>query len=230
MTEKNLVELEKYLKTGSHIGTRFKTGNMKRYIFKKRKDGLNVLDVENIDEKIKIAAEFISRFDLDKLVVVSRRVYGKTAVNKFAEATGAKALTGRFVPGTFTNPSGKEFIEPMVVLVSDPEVDSQAVKEAIKVRALVVALASTNNYLKDIDLIIPINNKGRKSLALVFWLLAREILKKKGEIKKDSDFSMTESDFEYEMQEGSEREDDDGQKRFNRRGREENKRPFRRSY
>ncbi len=230
MAEKNLVELERYLKTGSHIGTRFKTGSMKRYIFKKRKDGLNVLDVENIDEKIRVAAEFISRFELSRLVVVSRRVYGKTAVTKFAEATGARALTGRFVPGTFTNPSGKEFIEPHIVLVSDPEVDSQAVKEAIKVRVPVVALASTNNYLKDIDLIIPINNKGRKSLALVFWLLAREILKKKGEIKKDSDFSMAESDFEYEMQEGSEREEDDSQKRFDRRGREGNKRPFRRSW
>ncbi len=201
MAEKNLVPLDKYLKTGAHIGTKFKTGDMARYIFKKRKDGLNVLDVENIDERIKIAAEMISEFELGKAVVVSRRAYGQTPAQEFAKALGAKALIERFVPGTFTNPRGKEFIEPSIVIITDPEVDSQAVAEATKIKVPVVALCSTNNSLKNIDLIIPINNKGRKSLALVYWLLAREILKKKGIIKKDEDFSAKLSDFEYELKE-----------------------------
>jgi small subunit ribosomal protein S2 len=200
-----LVPLDKYLKTGAHIGTKFKSGDMNRYIFKKRKDGLNVLDVENIDERIRIAAGFISRFELGGLVAVSRRTYGQKPVEEFAKAVGGRAIMGRFVPGTFTNPHGKEFIEPSIVVVTDPEVDSQAVSEAAKIKAPVVALCSTNNCLKNIDLIVPINNKGRKSLALVYWLLAREILQNKGAIKKADDFSQRLSDFEYELgEEGSE--------------------------
>ncbi|MAG21970.1 MAG: 30S ribosomal protein S2 [Candidatus Diapherotrites archaeon] len=222
MAENTLVPLDKYLKTGAHIGTKFKTGDMKRYIFKKRKDGLNVLDVENIDVKIRIAAEFISGFDLERAIIVSRRAYGQKPTKEFAKAIGARAILGRFVPGTFTNPLGKEFIEPSIVIVADPEVDNQAVKEAIKVKAPVVALASTNNYLRDIDLIIPINNKGRKSLALVYWLLAREILKKNGSIKTDEEFDDKLADFEYELKEGGE-EGEDSRKE---RPRRDNKRSY----
>ncbi len=204
MTEENLVAVDRYLKTGSHIGTKFKTGDMKRYIFKKRKDGLNVLDVENIDQRIKIVAEFISRFDLEKAVIVSRRIYGQKPAKEFAKAVGGNAVLGRFVPGTFTNPAGSEFTEPSILIVIDPEADGQAIKEAVRAKIPVIALASTNNRLENIDIIIPINNKGRKSLALVFWLLAKEILKKKGEIKKDEDFSLSAEDFEYELQDGEE--------------------------
>jgi len=206
MTEKTLVALERYLKTGSHIGTAFKTGDMQRYIFKQRKDKIKVLDVENIDSRIRIAAGFLGRFELKKIVVVSRKLYGQTPVKMFAEFTGAKALTGRFIPGTFTNPLAKEFIEPEVVLVTDPDSDAQAVSEATKIRAPVVALCSTNNYLRNVDLIIPINNKGRKSLALVYFLLAREILKIKEIIKNDTEFEKSLEDFEYKMSEEEEKE------------------------
>ncbi len=216
MAENTLVELDRYLKTGSHIGTKFKTGDMKRYIFKKRHDGLNVLDVENIDKRIQIAAEFISRYEAPRIIVVSRRVYGQKPAEAFAKAIGARVIKGRFVPGTFTNPLGKEFIEPEVVIVTDPEADSQAVTEAVKLRIPVIALASTNNSLKDIDLIIPINNKGRKSLALTYWLLAREFMKHKGEIKKDDEFSIAIEEFEYELKEESRDEQREGG-RFQRR-------------
>ena len=213
-----MVPLEQYLKTGAHIGTKFKTGDMARYIFKKRKDGLNVLDVENIDERIKIVAEFIGRYDLEKLVAASRRAYGQKPVEQFVKLVGGKAIKGRFVPGTFTNPAGKEFIEPSIVIVTDPEVDNQAVTEATKVKAPVVALASTNNSLKNIDLIIPINNKGRKSLALVYWLLAREILKKKGTIKKDDEFEDKLKDFEYSLkEEGSDMEEKENKRTFGKK-------------
>jgi len=222
MAENSLVPLEKYLKTGAHIGTKFKTGDMKRYIFKKRKDGLNVLDVENIDEKIKIAAEFISRYDVAKTVAVSRRAYGQKPVQEFTKALGAKGITGRFVPGTFTNPHGKEFIEPSIIIVTDPEVDGQAITEAVRVKAPVVALCSTNNYLQNIDLIIPINNKGRKSIALVYWLMAKEILKHKELIKKDEDFTVKLEDFEYELKEEDENREAQPE--------EDNKRRFRKQY
>ena len=204
MEEKTLLPLERYLKTGSHIGTRFKTGDMQRYIFKVRKDGLKVLDVETIDRRIKIVAEFLNNFELEKIMVVSRKTYGHAAVKKFAEATGAKVLTGRFMPGTFTNPVARGFIECSVVVITDPEYDKQAIEEAVKKRIPVIALCSTNNYLENIDLIIPINNKGRKSLALAYWLMARDLLRLKGLIKKDEEFSMPVEEFEYQLKAGEE--------------------------
>lgn len=199
--EKSLVESDKYLKTGAHIGTKFKSGDMKRYIYKMRKDGLNVLDIQNIDDRIKIAANFLAQFEPTKIVAVSRRLYGHTPVKAFAEAIGAKAIVGRFVPGTFTNPKGKEFIEPLVLIVTEPEPDAQAISETTKINIPVVALCSTNNSTKNVDLIIPANNKGRKSLALVYWLLAREFLKNKGLIKSDKAFDKKLEDFEYQMKE-----------------------------
>lgn len=205
MTErKQLVPTEKYLTTGSHIGTIFKNGDMMRFIFKKRKDGLFVLDVENIDKRIQAAAQFLSQFPKQKMVVVARRLYSQTAAKKFAELLGCMAITGRFVPGTFTNPRQKNFLEPSVVIVTDPEADNQAVTEATKQRIPILALASTHNSLKFVDLAIPINNRGRKSLALVFWVLCRELLKLHDEIKSDDAFTASPEEFEYQSQGSSE--------------------------
>jgi len=199
---KHLVELDEYLKTGSHIGTKFKTGDMKRYIFKQRKDGLRVLDVETIDARLKMAAKFLARFDSPGIVVVARKTYGQEPAKQFAEAIGGKAILGRFIPGTFTNPKAKKFFEPKAIIVTDPETDRQILKEVEKTKAPVVAMCSTNNSLATIDLVIPINNKGRKSMALAYFLLAREILKEKGIIKKDEDFKKKVEDFEYQLKEG----------------------------
>jgi len=216
---KHLVELDSYLKTGSHIGTKFKTGDMKRYIYKQRRDGLKVLDVETIDARIKVAAKFLAGFDAKGIIVVSKKTYGQEPAKQFAEAIGGKAILGRFVPGTFTNPEAKKFIEPKVVIVTDPDSDKQVLKEVQKTKVPVVAMCSTNNSLRAIDLVIPINNKGRKSLALAYFLLAREIQKEKGEIKKDEDFSKKVEEFEYKLKEGqSERERPETRKpRFERR-------------
>lgn len=199
---KHLVELDEYLKTGSHIGTKFKTGDMKRYIYKQRRDGLKVLDVETIDSRIKIAAKFISKYDSKGIIVVARKTYGQEPAKQFAKAVGGKAILGRFVPGTFTNPNAKKFMEPKIVIVTDPEADRQILKEIGRTKAPVIAMCSTNNNLTTIDLVIPINNKGRKSMALAYFLLAREVLKEKGEIKKDEDFKKKLEDFEYKMKEG----------------------------
>ena len=110
-TATTLIEAEKYLKSGAHIGTRFKSGDMRKYIYKIRKDGLNVLDVQTLDERIKIAANFLGQFNPEKIVVISRKLYGHTAAKKFSEIIGAKTLVGRFIPGMFTNPSSKQFFE-----------------------------------------------------------------------------------------------------------------------
>ncbi|MDO8624958.1 MAG: 30S ribosomal protein S2 [Candidatus Diapherotrites archaeon] len=188
-----------FLSTGSHIGTVFKTGDMRRYIFKRRKDGLLVLNVENIEERLKIAAKFMARYPAGKVVVVCRRLYGTTPARKFAELTGAKLISGRFIPGTFSNAQHKKFIEPAVVLITEPEADSQAVKEATIVHAPVVALVSTNNSLRNVDLAIPINNKGRKSLALAFWTLTKELLISRQDIKNEAGMTALVEDFEYKL-------------------------------
>jgi len=216
--EKTLVPSEKYLKTGCHIGTKFTSGDMKKYIFKKRKDGLNVLDISTIDERIRLAAEFLSNFEPSRIAVVSRKLYGQTPAKKFCEETGARPFVGRFVPGTFSNPESTQFFEPKVLLCTEPDADEQAIKEATVIKIPVVALASTNNSLKGIDLAIPVNNKGRQSLALVYWLIAREMLKKSGELKDSAKFDEKLADFEYIVKEGEERDED------KQRGR----RPFRR--
>ncbi len=201
-----VTENEKYLNSGAHIGTKFKSGDMRRYIYKVRKDGLKVLDVQTLDDKLKAAAKFLARYPREKVAVVSRRAYGQTPVKMFAETVGGIAITARFVPGTFTNPESTHYAEPAVVLVVDPEVDNQAIEEATRIRIPVIGMASTNNSLKDIDLVIPINNKGKKSLALGFWVLAKEILKHRGEIKEGSEFKKTPDDFEYKLKEGEEEE------------------------
>ncbi len=209
-----LVPLEKYLKTGAHIGTRFKTGDMRRYIFKLRKDGLKVMDVDTIDARIRMAAAFLAHYPPARIVVASRKLYGVKPASRFCEIVGARAITGRFVPGTFTNPAAKEFIEPAVVLVTDPDADAQAIAEATRVHVPVVALATTSNTIKNVDLVLPINNKGRKSLALVYWLLAREYLKNREIIKSDEDFTTPVEEFEHVSKEGEGRDDSD-----DRRGR-----------
>jgi len=220
-TEKKLlIDADAYLKSGSHIGTKNKSGDMNHYIFKVRPDGLSVLDVHTLDERIRNAAKMLSKYDLTKLAIVGRRLYAKTPIIKLAEETGGKAFTGRFVPGTFTNPEAREFFEPEIILVTETEPDVQAIKEATVINVPVIGLCSTNNSTKNIDLVIPVNNKGRKSIALVYYLLAREILKEKGILKEDSEFKKTTADFEYEIKEDEKRAEERKKaiKRNERRG------------
>lgn len=192
-------ETEQYLKTGAHIGTRFKSGDMKRFIYKQRKDGLKVLDVQALDERIQLAINFLSKYSPEEIVVVARKVYSQTPVKMFAEAIGARAITGRFVPGTFTNPQAKEFVEPGVIIVGETDSDSQAIKEATVVHVPVLGLASTNNTLNNIDLVIPVNNKGRRSLALIFWSLAKGYMIKREIIKNEAEFTKKIDDFEHKI-------------------------------
>jgi len=223
MVEKTLVPAKEYLQTGAHIGAKFKSDGMRKYIFKHRKDKLKVLDVGTIDERLRIAAKFLSSFEPDKIAAVSQKEYGQTAVKKFAELTGAKPLTGRFVPGTFTNPRSNDFMEPQAMVATDPNSDRQAIREAKRMRFPVIAFCSTDNQTKNIDLIVPINNKGRKSLALAYWLLAREILREKGSVKTEADYTAKIEEFEFSMDEKTQaqqyRQREENRDRFERRGR-----------
>jgi small subunit ribosomal protein S2 len=190
----SLIPVDEYLAAGVHIGTQQKTEDMKRFIYRVRADGLYVLDVKATDERIKMAAKFLSKFDPSRILVVSARQYGQFPATMFAKVVGAKSLVGRFIPGTLTNPEYRDFVEPDVVVVTDPIGDSQAVKEAVDVGIPVIAMCDTNNMTMHIDIVIPTNNKGRKALALVYWLLAKEIAKLRGQ---PTDYAV--NDFEIEI-------------------------------
>ncbi|WP_255167450.1 30S ribosomal protein S2 [Natrononativus amylolyticus] len=175
-----LIPVEDYLGAGVHIGTQQKTKDMERFIHRVRTDGLYVLDVSKTDGRIRTAAEFLSNYTPEQILVTSSRQYGRFPAEKFAEAVGARARTGRFIPGTLTNPKYDGYIEPDVVVVTDPIGDAQAVKEAITVGIPVIAMCDSNNQTSNVDLVVPTNNKGRKALSVVYWLLANEVLDKRG--------------------------------------------------
>ncbi len=191
-----LIPIDEYLAAGVHIGTQQKTKSMMDYIYRVRTDGLYVLDVQSTDRRIRLAAKFLARYDPSKILVVSARQYGQRPATMFAKAVGGKAMVSRFVPNTLTNPNYAEYIEPDVLVITDPSGDGQAVNEALDVGIPVVALCDTNNLTSNVDLVIPTNNKGRKALTLIYWLLAREVLKERGE---DERFRYSVSDFEMEF-------------------------------
>lgn len=190
-SEDLLVSREKYLKCGVHIGTSIKTKDMKKFIYKIITNGLAVMNLKMIDNRIRIVSKFLA--SKKDILVVSKKI--KKPVETFAKSIGAKAIFGRFMPGSLTNPNSKNFVEPEVILITDPYLDRQALKEGVKMRVPIVALCNTFNSTSFVDVILPCNNKGRKSVALIFYLLTREILKERGEIKSDEEFKLTMEDF-----------------------------------
>jgi len=197
--EDYLVPLDQYLAAGVHIGTQQKTQDMKKFIYRVRQDGLYVLDVRKTDERLRVAGKFLAKFDPESILAVSVRLYGQKPVKKFGDVTGARAIPGRFLPGTMTNPKVKNFMEPDVLIVTDPRADHQAMKEAIEIGIPIVALVDTENFLSYVDLAIPTNNKGRKALALIYWILAREVLYNRKEIESREDFKIPVEDFEMRI-------------------------------
>jgi small subunit ribosomal protein S2 len=194
-----LIPLDKYLAAGLHIGTQQKTGDMERYIYRVRSDGLYVLDVRKTNDRIIAASKFLAKYDADDILAVSTRQYGQAPVKKFGQITGAKTIPGRFIPGTLTNPNYAKFIEPKVLVVTDPRSDSQAIIEAKQIGIPVMALCDTENLLGHVDVAVPVNNKGRKAIALVYWLLSRQILREKGILKEDEDLDIPATEFELKI-------------------------------
>jgi small subunit ribosomal protein S2 len=186
--------------TGIRVGTEVKTKFMTPFITKASPEGLYMLDLDITLSRIQTAARFIKKFDINQVIVYSGRSYCKTPIEKFCELTGAKMMLGRFMPGTLTNPSLSFYIEPQLIIISDPRVDSQAITEATNAGIPVIGIANTDNITSKLDLIIPANNRGRKSLATVYWLLAREILQDSKAIKYEiDDFETKTTDVEEEL-------------------------------
>ena len=187
------------LSTGIRVGTPVKTKSMSRFIVRANPEGLYILDISKTLYRIDIAAKFIGRTNIAKVAVTSAREYGKKPVEKFCEATGATQILGRFMPGTFTNPSLPKYMEPDIVIVTDPQADRQAVIEATRAGVPVIAISNSDNVISQVDLVIPANNRGRKALATVYWLLAREVMKKQGKIKSDKEMKSSIDDFETKL-------------------------------
>ena len=191
---------KKILSTGIRVGTEVKTKFMIPYITQANPEGLYLFDLDITLSRIETASKFIKKFDIKKVIVYSGRTYANTPIEKFCELTGARKMLGRFMPGTLTNPTLPYYSEPQLIMVSDPQVDAQAVTEATNAGIPVIGIANTDNVTSELDLVIPANNRGRKSLATVYWLLAREILQDSKEMKYEiDDFETKTAEVEEEL-------------------------------
>jgi len=197
--EELLANQNDYLEAGIHIATKTKSPGMKKFIYKVREDGLYLLDLKVIDTRVRVAANMIARYEPKDIMVTASRIYAIVAAQKFAEIIESKFTKGRVTPGIFTNPNREDFMEPKLIIISDSRNEKQAIKEASKVNVPILALSDTDNSTKFIDLVIPVNNRGRRSLAFIYYLLSREVLKARGTIKTNEEFNYSISDFEAKI-------------------------------
>ncbi len=175
-----LIPSDSYLSNGVHIGIKSKSKDMNDFIFKIRPDGLVIFNIQKIDERLRTIIKFLSKFSPDEILIVSKRENGKKPLEMLSHATGIKTIVGRYLPGTMTNPNNDYFIEPKVVIITNTWYDKQALADAVKSGAVIISLCNSNCVRKNIDIILPCNNRGRKSLSLIYWLIAREYAKARG--------------------------------------------------
>ena len=194
-----LVSRDEYLVSGIHIGTSVCTKFMERHMYRVRQDGIYVLDVNSADKRIGIVAKFLARFEPSQVAIFATRQYASVPAAKMARRCGFKVVPGRFIPGTLTNPSYSGYIEPDVVLLTDPRADKQALTEANTRGITAIALCDTDNIVTNVDLVVPVNNKGRKSLAQVYYLLTRQILRERGELGETEELDMTVDEFAFKL-------------------------------
>jgi len=179
-TKETLVPLTEYIASSVHLGTKVITPDMRKFVYKRRADGLAVLNTNLIDDRLREASKFFANFAPEDVLIACKREAGWPAVEKFSEVTGIKCFTKKYPSGIITNIQLDNFIEPKLVIICDPWVDKNALNDARNIMVPVISICDTNNYAPGVAQIIPSNNKSRKSIGLILYILAREYLKFRG--------------------------------------------------
>lgn len=194
---KMMVDLDEYLTCGVHIGTKFKNVFSKKFIQTAKSDGIRLLDIRKIDDRLKILIDLISKYNPEDVAIMGRRANAKKALNLFSKLTGIDVFTKRYLPGKLTNTELDGFKEYKLVIVCDPFTDKNLLAEAFSQGIMTVGFVDTNNTFKCLDYVVPLNNKGKKALGLAFYLIAKKYLASK-KILAEKDFKYSIEDFSQE--------------------------------